>query len=276
MNNLTKRTLTGALFVIVLIGSIALSPFSFGVLFAIIVVLGLNEFYKLARTEQVLPLRYVGIVIGCVVFITNFLYAAGYVSAVIFVLYVPLIVAIPVAELYRKNDHPFIDISYTIFGVMYVAVPFSLCNYLVFSPLNKNVYNPVFLLGFFFLLWANDTGAYLIGSAIGKRRLFERISPKKSWEGTIGGGLSSLLIAWLLASVYGEMGLMHWLVVGLLVVIMGTFGDLTESLYKRSINIKDSGTILPGHGGILDRFDSVLLSAPFIFAYLQIITYFDI
>jgi len=127
------------------------------------------------------------------------------------------------------------------------------------------------LLGYFVILWINDTFAYLFGTAFGKHRLFERISPKKSWEGSIGGALISIIAAWLIASFTNSLPLIHWIVIAIIIVICGTLGDLVESMLKRSLNCKDSGTLLPGHGGILDRFDSVLISAPIIFVYIQLV-----
>ena len=127
------------------------------------------------------------------------------------------------------------------------------------------------LFGYFGILWISDTGAYLVGSAIGKHRLFERISPKKSWEGSIGGAIFALGGAALCWYLFGDILLWQWFVLGLIIVIIGTLGDLVESLFKRSLGVKDSGSILPGHGGMLDRFDAVFISAPFVFAYLMII-----
>jgi phosphatidate cytidylyltransferase len=126
------------------------------------------------------------------------------------------------------------------------------------------------LLIYFLLIWANDTGAYLFGVSIGKHKIFPRISPKKSWEGFFGGLFFTAIVAWAISLYFHNITFAHWLVIGLLSAIIGVFGDLVESMLKRSIDVKDSGKFLPGHGGVLDRFDSVFLSAPIVFAYLKI------
>ncbi len=133
------------------------------------------------------------------------------------------------------------------------------------------VYNPHLLLGFFFLLWTNDTGAYLVGRSIGKHKLWERISPKKTWEGFFGGLILSIIIGYVISLYYPELNYILWIVMAALVSIFGTMGDLVESVFKRSIDAKDSGSILPGHGGILDRFDGVFLSTPFVLVLLQLV-----
>jgi phosphatidate cytidylyltransferase len=174
-------------------------------------------------------------------------------------------------ELYRKLPNPFTNIAFTFFGLMYIAIPFSLLNYFPNPNLMPETYHPELLLGFFFLVWMNETGAYLVGSAIGKHRLFERISPKKTWEGTLGGGVLSMLTGLLISRYFIQIGTLDWLVISLIVVIFTSYGDLFESMFKRSINAKDSGRLLPGHGGILDRFDGVIMAAPFVFVYLIIV-----
>ena len=178
---------------------------------------------------------------------------------------IPFIFIIFILELYRKSANPFKNIAFTILGIVYVALPFSLLNYLV---VYSGTYSYELLFGFFFILWANDSGAYIIGSAIGKRKLFPRISPGKSWEGSIGGAITSYGVAFIISKWYTSVNLIDWMVIATILVIIGTLGDLVESLFKRSINVKDSGTLLPGHGGILDRFDSLIIATPFVFSYL--------
>lgn len=136
----------------------------------------------------------------------------------------------------------------------------------------RDAYNPGILLGYFVLIWTSDTFAYLIGRKIGKNRLFERISPKKSWEGSAGGAVAAIAMAMLLSRIYPDIEVWIWMVMSSIIVITGTLGDLTESLLKRSLNVKDSGNILPGHGGLLDRFDAILLSAPFVWAFLSLLS----
>jgi len=273
-----------------MIAGVVIHKVIFLMVFLLITTLGLHEFYKLTTAFHVRPQFVSGIGIGLVVFLLNFLVAQGMVGKSIFLLLLPLFVVILVTELFREHVKPFANIAITIFGILYVAMPFSLFNYFVsqhcfvgsgesflseiFHKLNCDSEDPLnssILLGYFFLMWTNDAGAYFVGTRFGQRRLFERISPKKSWEGSIGGAIFSLLLAVFLSHVFNGLSLVNWLVIATLVVVVGTLGDLVESMLKRSIEVKDSGSILPGHGGILDRFDSILLSAPIIFMYLQLL-----
>lgn len=274
MSNFWQRALTGAVFIIVLIGSIVIDKFTFGGLFLILTLLGVWEFYRLTRIDRIAPLQIYGTFVSGVLFIICFIYAFEVQNASfkILLVMIPLSFFVFIIELYRKRSkYPFRNIAFTLLGVIYVALPFSLLNYIVAPELGSNIYHPNILLGYFFILWANDTGAYLVGRAFGKRKLFERISPKKSWEGSIGGGVLSLIIAGIISKYYTDLELKDWIIIATIIVIIGSLGDLVESLFKRSINIKDSGKILPGHGGILDRFDALLLSAPFVFAYIILI-----
>ena len=172
-------------------------------------------------------------------------------------------------KLYKKFERkPFTNIAFTFLGIFYVAVPFVLLNVAVF---HEGRYNYEVILGALLILWASDTGAYFAGTRFGKRKLFERISPKKSWEGFVGGAVLALIFAWGCALYLHSLRPQDWMIVGVLIIVGGTFGDLIESLLKRSIEIKDSGDSLPGHGGFLDRFDGLLISAPFIAAYLELL-----
>ena len=172
-------------------------------------------------------------------------------------------------KLYKKTDKkPFTGVAYTYLGIFYVAVPFSLLNLAVFSV--DAVYHYEILVGCILILWASDTGAYFAGTRFGKTKLFERVSPKKSWEGFIGGAFSALIVAFVISNYFLVLEDWKWLVIAGIIIIAGTYGDLIESLFKRSIEIKDSGSVLPGHGGFMDRFDGLLLSAPFITAFLKI------
>ncbi len=158
--------------------------------------------------------------------------------------------------------------AYLILGQVFIALPFSLLNFLVFP---SGEFNPVFLLSLFVLIWTNDTGAYVVGISFGKHKLFERISPKKSWEGFFGGIFFALILAYFLPQITGEIDILRWFGFALIAVVFGTWGDLIESLIKRTVDVKDSGNILPGHGGLLDRFDSLLFAVPLIYIYLQIV-----
>ena len=171
-------------------------------------------------------------------------------------------------KLYKKNDvHPFINIALFYLGILYVAVPFALINILVFYD---GGYSYEILLGLLFLTWANDVGAYFSGILFGKRKLFKRISPNKSWEGSIGGAITAALTALVIGHFFKGLNPIEWISVSIIVVIAGTYGDLVESHFKRSIQIKDSGSVIPGHGGFLDRFDSLLIAVPFVVVFLKL------
>ncbi len=215
----------------------------------------------------------------------------GAAKSVVFIPYLVTVIYLLVAELYMKQEDPINNWAYTMLSQMYIALPFSLLNVLAFtaSPEGLVLFNPILPLSVFIFLWMNDTGAYCIGSLLGRHKLFPRISPGKSWEGSIGGAVVVLAVAYLLyvfdsgqLSYLADAGfrssgmltLEQWLGLGLVVVVFGTWGDLVESLFKRTLGIKDSGSILPGHGGMLDRFDSSLLAIPAAVIYLYTISLF--
>ncbi len=267
MNTFIKRSLTGIAFAIVLISCIYFSQYSFAALMLLIVYLAVNEFHSLitgVKQQTVL-----GSISAFTLFITNFLYAAKLFSAEILLLNLLILVVIPIVELYKSSTKPFENIGILYIELLYLALPFSLLNYVVF--MQNAEYSPYVLLAFVFMIWASDTGAYLVGSQIGRTPLFKKHSPKKTVEGSLGGLLLTFLVAYLFFKYLGILSLTDWLVIAGIVVVFGTLGDLIESMLKRSLNVKDSGTILPGHGGILDRFDSIILAAPVVFIYLQII-----
>jgi phosphatidate cytidylyltransferase len=272
VSNLLKRTLTGIIFVVLIVASIISDQTFFSLLFLLVTILGLWEFYTLVEKAGISPNKLLGVVTGAFLFISNVLISKGEANRDILLLNFVLVFFIFLFELYRRIDNPFTNIAFTFFGILYVALPFSLLNYFPNPNLIAGHYNYSALLGFFFLIWINETGAYLVGSAFGRHKLFERISPKKTWEGVIGGGILSLITAYVISRFYPQIGPSDWLAIGLIVVVFSSYGDLFESMFKRSINAKDSGKILPGHGGILDRFDGVLMAAPFVFVYL-LLTY---
>jgi phosphatidate cytidylyltransferase len=292
VSNFLKRAITGTIFVIVMVGGIWWNYWSLCALFFIISMLGLNEFYGLIEKTGHTPQRIAGNLIAALIFILTALKDKYIYASVFFHTSILLAVfsIIFIVELYRNKETPFTNIGYTILGIVYIVIPFSMwVSYI--SPYIAGVdevtssstflksladallpqYNPHVLLGYFFLIWTNDTGAYLSGMALGKHKLWERISPKKTWEGFFGGMLLSIGIGFLISHFYTELSPLVWMLVGLTVSIFGTLGDLVESMFKRSINVKESGGLLPGHGGILDRFDGVLISTPIVLALLQII-----
>ena len=272
MNNFWQRTITGIAFVVILIGCIWAHEYSFFSLFILITIFASKEFYQIIEKNANIQLNKTGaIVASALLFIAGFFSAKYFFSTnIFFLIYFLFIIGLIISELYRKKENPVHNWAYLILGQFFVALPFSLLNLLVFPSWEGNYYS-IFLLSLFILIWVNDTGAYLFGVSFGKHKLFERISPKKSWEGFIGGIVCTLAFSILLSEITNTMDIYRWLGFGAIIVAFGTWGDLTESLMKRTLNIKDSGNILPGHGGLLDRFDSMLLAAPVIVIYLQIV-----
>ncbi len=265
MSNFLQRSLTGLFFVAFITIGVLWHKASFFGLFLIVEILALTEFYKIATKSKSLPQKYYGSVVGVLFFIAGFVWHVFDYGNHFSLLLIPVISFVFIFELYRNLKHPLLNIAITLLGVLYVSVPLMMLNHIAFL---NGVFNGKILLGIFILIWASDSGAYLFGITMGKHRLFERISPKKSWEGFFGGLIVSLLAAYLLAHYLGILGYVNWSILAAIVVVFGTLGDLVESMMKRSIGIKDSGNILPGHGGILDRFDSFLFTIPVIFTYL--------
>ena len=280
MNNFIVRTITGVLFVAVLVCSF-LRPQAMVLLFSLITGLTIWEFTGLVNDrEKVTVNRLISTVAGVYFFFAVAGFSSDLTPSAVFIPYLVSIIYLMVAELYLKNEDPIHDWAYTMMAQLYIALPFSLLNTLAFhsTPQGFVTYDAVLPLSVFVFLWMNDTGAYLCGSLLGKNKLFPRISPGKSWEGSIGGGILVMAVAvlvWYLTDQYqlNQLGLtaIEWAGLGLTVVIFGTWGDLVESLFKRTLGIKDSGNILPGHGGMLDRFDSSLLAIPAAVVYLYTI-----
>jgi len=279
MSNFWTRALTGAVFVSVMMGCIWWNFWSMAGLFLMISILGLWEFYSLLKKVDFFPQVFIGLIIAPVIFFSATIISGIYLTlewmivryllvSYPFILAFLLLFGMFIIELFRKKNQTLINIGITILGIIYIVFPFAM---LLILSVDGSSFNPNILLGFFFLLWSNDTFAYLVGRAIGKTKLFERISPKKTWEGFIGGGICTQGIAYVLSIYFTELAPIHWHVVALIVSVFGTMGDLVESMFKRSLGVKNSGNILPGHGGILDRFDGVLLSSPFVVTYLIMI-----
>ena len=273
-NNLTQRLITGILGAAAIITGVCLGQWTYFVIFFIICLFTLLEFYKLVGLDGLAPQKAYGTMCGIILYALSFFIEGRIsidgkiISSQYYILIFPLIACIYMIKLYKKSERkPFTNIAFTFLGIVYVSVPFALLNAVVYVD---GRYNYEIILGILLILWASDTGAYFAGTRFGKRKLFERISPKKSWEGFAGGAVLALLFVFGLSAFLHSLTLPQWIIVGLLIIVGGTFGDLIESLLKRSIEIKDSGDSLPGHGGFLDRFDGLLISAPFIAAYLEI------
>jgi len=262
------RAITALFFVIVLLASMLLGQVAFSLFFVVLSIWCLNEFYRLALDPYARPNRPMGSLLGMVLFAS---YAGANVlgfSQRYALLSIPVLALVFIAELYRKQEKPFTAVAYTFLGVIYVVLPFVFFFALAFV---NGTYNHRIPLGFMLMLWGNDTGAYMVGKYLGKRKLFERISPKKTWEGFAGGVVSALLVAWAVAHFYTALSYGQWAAVAMIIAVFGTLGDLVESLLKRSQKVKDSGAILPGHGGLLDRFDGLLLAAPTVFVFLKLV-----
>ncbi len=273
MRNLLTRSITGLFFVLLIVTAILVSNVSFFILFFLVIMFGMWEFFYIAQKADLKPQKFVAIIIGLLLFTGNYLFAKKLVDANIFLVFIPLIFFVFIFEIYKNDKKPFSNIAFTILGIIYVALPFSLFNYFAFTGANVTevTYSPYILLGLFILLWIHDTASYVFGVTLGKHRLFERISPKKSWEGFIGGAIITISAGIKLTDFFPALDRQEWIIVSVITIIAGTYGDLSESLFKRSISIKDSGKILPGHGGILDRFDSIILVSPMVFTYLEFI-----
>lgn len=267
-NNLTQRIVTGLLGSAGIIAGVYYSEWTYLLIFFIICLFSLLEFYKLAGLDGLLPQKTFGTICGVFIFLVSFFVERQDIPTRFYLLIFPLISFVYLIKLYKKFERkPFNNIAITFLGIFYVAVPISLLNVAVFVD---GSYQYQIIFGCLFILWASDTGAYFAGTFFGKRKLFERISPKKSWEGFFGGALLALIFAFGIAHFFHTLELLQWIIVGIIIIVGGTFGDLVESLLKRSIEIKDSGTSLPGHGGFLDRFDGLFIAAPFIVCYLEI------
>ena len=273
MKNLIIRALTGIIFVVVLISAICIHPIFFLILFCIITGLTLWEFGGLVKHYENANLqRTVNMLGGVYLFIATFVHANGLTDGKIFLPYLLFIMLTMIAELYYKAPNPINNWAFTLFAQIYCAGSFSMLNFIGAEPGTSGVmsYTPLFIMAIFIFVWLDDTGAYLVGSLIGKHKLFERISPKKSWEGFFGGLILALASSQAFAWFAPEINRMNWLGLAATVVLFGTWGDLIESLLKRTLGVKDSGNVLPGHGGMLDRFDSVMLAVPASYIYIEL------
>jgi len=282
MKNFIVRTITGIIFVAALVASF-LRPEAMVLLFSIITGLTVWEFTGLVNQRPGVAVnRFISTVAGVYFFFAMTYFCsdvyAGVAKSVVFIPYLVTIIYLLVAELYLKQEDPINNWAYTMLSQMYIALPFSLLNVLAFNATNQGfvAFNTLLPLSVFVFLWLNDSGAYCVGSLIGHHKLFPRISPGKSWEGSIGGAIVVLAAAWAISQYLDQemLTLPEWMGLGLVVVVFGTWGDLTESLFKRTLGIKDSGNILPGHGGMLDRFDSSLMAIPAAVVYLYTLSLF--
>ena len=283
MKNLIVRSITGIFFVAAIVVCF-MKPFAMEFLFALITGLSIWEYCGLVNNVKGVQVnRLISTIAGVYFFLAVGGFCSGIVpTAAVFIPYLLTVVYLFISELYAKTENAINDWAYTMLGQMYIALSFSTINVLAFNATaDGNIaFNNLVPLCVFVFLWANDTGAYCAGSLLGKHKLFPRISPGKSWEGSIGGAIIVLAVAFGIGQyengLDSQTGLtvLQWMGLGLVVVMFGTWGDLVESLFKRTLGIKDSGNILPGHGGMLDRFDSSLMAMPAAVVYLYSLTLF--
>lgn len=274
MQGLWKRLTTAIIFVIIMVVGHYTGPYTFSALFLIIAAGCLWEFYGLTldlHTRRDKIRKALGVALGILPFIlvtALSLYPAQEPERFIAIsglLFSPFVFTIFIYELYSHSKEPFANIAFMVLGLFYIGIPFALINFIAYDGtqfMNRVVF------GLLVLTWVNDTGAYLVGSMIGKTPLFPRISPNKTWEGTTGGLITTLIFGYLLSLVFTEIPTAQWMGLAVIVGIFGGLGDLVESMLKRSVNVKDSGNLLPGHGGLLDRFDAFIFVLPFAAAYL--------
>jgi phosphatidate cytidylyltransferase len=272
LNSFLKRSITGFSFVALTTLLILLSDYSLLLLLLLFNITAQKEFFKILETEKSKPIKSYSYITGSFFIILCFLYFKYSIDNNIFWLILIPIMFIFIKELFSSNDFPIKNISYSFLSLIYISLPLSLSFFVIYdNPYFSNQnYNPEILLGIFVLLWIYDSMAYCVGVPFGKHRLFERVSPKKSWEGAIGGAILTIIASGFFNIFIPEIPLIQWIIIASIVVIFGTIGDLIESLFKRSVNIKDSGNILPGHGGILDRIDSFLFVNPWIWIFFSI------
>lgn len=280
MKNFIVRTITSVFFVAAIVTSF-LNPRAMTLLFSIVTGMTIWEFAGLVNDRPFISInRFICTVSGVYLFLAMAGYNSGLTPATVFIPYLVSIIYLMVAELYLKAKDPINNWAYTMLSQLYIALPLSLLNVLAFRSNGYDIqYTYLMPLSVFVFLWINDAGAYCVGSLLGRHKLFPRISPGKSWEGSIGGAVlvvAAAVLIWYYTDLYhvNDLGLTayEWAGLGLIVVIFGTWGDLIESLFKRTLGIKDSGNVLPGHGGMLDRFDSTLMAVPASVVYLYTLT----
>ena len=278
MNETLKRSLSGAVYIFLLVASILFSTESFFILFGIFLLITVVEFCDLVQINKIIPILLAG-AIYFLFYLTNFKQEIAFLSKpaiipTLVALSVTLLVFIKcVVFLFDEKRTQVDSISKYIYLIGYIILPFI---FITKIPFGVKGYNPKIIISIFILIWTNDTFAYIVGKSIGKRKLFERISPKKTIEGFIGGVIFAVIASYIISKYYIEVkegATFIWIVIALIVGVFGTIGDLIESKFKRVAGVKDSGIIMPGHGGILDRFDSVIFVAPIVFLFYQILNF---
>lgn len=271
-----QRALSGIVFVLVLIGAILYSSVTFYLLFFFLMIVAVYEFQKMSnyKSSYLYLLAAISYVTssGSITILNKYL-NVGYsnTSVTSAVGFVAVFCCFLIILFKQKEKNPFASLGQLFLTYIYAIVPFSILLAIPFCNQNQEYLGSTFL-GCIVLIWSTDTFAYLTGRAIGKNKLYPRISPNKTIEGSVGGLLFTLITAGIISHFYTQYSLYEWLGLSLVISIFGGLGDLVESMFKRAANIKDSGNLMPGHGGVLDRFDSLIFAAPFIYYYLQLIS----
>jgi len=277
MMNLVKRIFSGAIYIALIVAAILLldnSPVMYLLVFSLLIVLGIGEMITMAKDDatQSWLVNIIDMLGGVGLFVSFFLHYEGTTmqSRALWLMPVAVYLLLRcIVQLYRPQQNALHSLERSFFSLGYVALPIAMLNAIM------SITAPRLLLGVFIFIWLYDTGAYCVGMLLGRHRLFERISPKKSWEGVIGGVAACIIGAYVTHYWFDEFfqvpELTIWVGLSIVVPVFATFGDLVESLIKRTVGVKDSGSILPGHGGILDRIDSLLLVAPAVLIYLMLI-----
>ena len=265
MKNLIIRTITGAIFVAFIISSAILSPEAFAVLFLFMAIPAYLEFQRLINKENNIQHTIPGVLTALIVYSLFALYALCYTQKESLWLIVPVVAILTSIIVLTHKQYRLRYILSNVGGIILVVSPLALLNLYLNPELIPGYHTPWFLLGMFVILWMHDTFAYLTGSLFGRHPLYKRISPKKSWEGSIGGFGFAIIAAYIISIFSPVLECWHWITIAIIVTIFGTIGDLAESWLKRRAGVKDSGSILPGHGGVLDRFDSILLVSPIVY-----------
>lgn len=272
MNNLLLRAITGAIFVGLIVGVLWYNKiYPTLIVMSLFFILAVIEFFGLFKDKKSIDISSTAAIIIIVILYSLIISSvSGIISWPFLYLSIPLVFLLFLTELWRKKENPISNIGIYAFSIFYLIIPFIMIIHLY---LLSDHIEPL-AIGMFLLIWTNDTFAYLTGRFVGKTKLFERISPKKTWEGTIGGILFTITAAYFIGQYCQLYGSLFWMIAACIVAPCAIFGDLLESLFKRSLNIKDSGTILPGHGGILDRFDATLFTVPFFYCWTMFYSYF--
>ncbi len=232
-------------------------------------VIGVIEYFLTLKKNGFKPFFFYAVVVSLAIYVFNFFYAQELIEKIYFFAIIPLFAGVFIIELFNKTDKPFQNVALAITGIMYLSLPYSLLHYFVFKT-PQSEYNPGIILGIVLLIWSYDAGAYGCGSIFGKHSFFKRLSPAKTWEGFLGGLVFTLGISYFVSLIFSELELFHWMIISVIIVVFGTLGDLSESMFKRTMGVKDTSNIIPGHGGVLDRFDAFVMSVPMVFVYLKL------